>query len=155
MTLKKTLLAAVAVVVGTTAVAPAIASAAGKNPEKRIIRLIKKADLNGDGLISQAELSKQIARTVAFLDANGDGAVSSGEIANQKALVKAENKRLKASSGQKLMKLPKGVAKHFERFDVNGDGKLTAAELNAVAAKMFSRRDRNKDGYLSRDDFAA
>ena len=42
--------------------------------------------------------------------------------------------------------------KLLERADANGDGTITAAEFTDARAKMFTRLDRNNDGYLTKDD---
>jgi Ca2+-binding EF-hand superfamily protein len=40
----------------------------------------------------------------------------------------------------------------LQRADTNGDGQVTRAEFSAARDKMFTRLDRNGDGYLSKDD---
>jgi len=40
----------------------------------------------------------------------------------------------------------------LERADADGDGVITRAEFAAARAKMFDRLDRNRDGYLDKDD---
>ncbi|MDP4004565.1 EF-hand domain-containing protein [Methylobacterium sp. NEAU K] len=42
-----------------------------------------------------------------------------------------------------------GPARRFRRLDTNGDGFLTADEIDAVAAKRFARLDADHDGTLS------
>ncbi|HEY4075349.1 MAG TPA: EF-hand domain-containing protein [Rhizomicrobium sp.] len=44
------------------------------------------------------------------------------------------------------------LAKMLEKADANGDGVVTAAEFTQARASMFARLDRNKDGYLTKDD---
>ena len=43
-------------------------------------------------------------------------------------------------------------SKLLERADANGDGTITAAEFTDARAKMFTRLDRDNDGYLTKDD---
>jgi acetyl esterase/lipase len=43
----------------------------------------------------------------------------------------------------------------FDRWDKNGDGKLTRDELPAAPRKNFDRIDRNGDGHISREEDAA
>lgn len=160
MNMMKTILSASAVLLALTAVQPAFAVEKAERQQKRIVKLIRKADVNGDQKISRQELASQIARTLDVLDVNQDGGLSLAEIKGQKAVIRAENRKIRAAktAGQnphKVMKMPKAVAKRFDKIDANKDGVLSAAEIDAVVAKMFARRDRNKDGYISTDDFAA
>ncbi|MHC4954956.1 MAG: hypothetical protein ACYTGZ_13810 [Planctomycetota bacterium] len=43
----------------------------------------------------------------------------------------------------------------FERYDKNGDGKLTADELPERAQRMIERMDKNGDGVLTKDEVSA
>jgi Ca2+-binding EF-hand superfamily protein len=51
------------------------------------------------------------------------------------------------------------VTDHFKRMDVDGDGRLTAADRDAaharMAAMMFDRLDADHDGAISRDEWNA
>lgn len=40
----------------------------------------------------------------------------------------------------------------FETLDQNGDGSITQAEMDAIAAERFATRDENNDGALSKDE---
>jgi len=40
----------------------------------------------------------------------------------------------------------------IERFDTNGDGVLTAAEVESRQKKMFALLDRNDDGKIEKDE---
>ena len=82
MNIKTALIAALAGVFAVTAAAPSFAAQDPAKKEKRINRLIKRADLSGDGKISQSEMSRGIAVTFAKLDTNGDGKLGSSEISN-------------------------------------------------------------------------
>lgn len=157
MKTKTAILAATAMIMAFTVSAPAFSAGKQKSPEKRWSRMIKRADLNGDQKISRQELQNQIARTIAALDRNRDGGISLAEISAQKDVIKAENRKIKAmrvsgSTSQRLMRMPKRVAKHFSKIDADGNGVLSRAELGRVADRLFNRRDRNKDGYLSMAD---
>ena len=41
----------------------------------------------------------------------------------------------------------------FAMIDANGDGQLSKGELERVAERMFKKRDKNNDGYISAADF--
>jgi hypothetical protein len=45
---------------------------------------------------------------------------------------------------------PADPAKRFRRLDANGDGFVTAEEIDAVAAKRFAHLDDNHDGRVTR-----
>jgi Ca2+-binding EF-hand superfamily protein len=114
----------------------------------------KKADTNGDGLISLEEFKsleriaklpedKQAAIFKRF-DKNGDGSISMDEI-------------------REAMKGPaERIMPQLEKVDVNKDGKISFEEFIAIPFvaklpeerqhKMFERMDRNKDGFLTKED---
>jgi hypothetical protein len=156
MKMKTAFIAALAGVFAVTAAAPSFAAKDPIKKEKRINRMIKRADLNGDGKISQSEMTRGIAVTFSRIDANGDGALSASEISGAKAVLKAERKRAKAAGEGRLLvvKFPaKRINKRFDKIDANGDGVLSKGELERVADRMFKKRDKNNDGYISTADF--
>ena len=153
MNTKTILIAAMASVFAVTAAAPSFAAGDPAKKEKRIHRLMKRADTNHDGKISQSEMAQALAASFAVLDTNHDGHLSKAELDNRKASYKASK-----ASGERLyavVRLPKRVAKHFGRIDANKDGLISQAEMEHVAARLFKHRDRNKDGYISTADLKA
>ncbi|MDC0676854.1 EF-hand domain-containing protein [Sorangium atrum] len=50
---------------------------------------------------------------------------------------------------------PKDPARLIKRFDKNGDGKLTVAELPEKAQRRLGKADTNKDGNLSAEELKA
>ena len=48
-----------------------------------------------------------------------------------------------------------GERASFESLDTNGDGRVTAAEMESMAAERFATADTNGDGLLSRDELIA
>ena len=142
----------------TVSAAPSFAAKDPVKKEKRIHRMIKRADLNGDGKISQSEMARGIAVTFSKVDTNGDGALSASEIAGAKKVLKAERKRAKASGEGRLqyVKFPaKRINKRFDKIDANGDGQLSKGEMERVALRMFKKRDKNNDGYIDREERVA
>ena len=156
MKIKTALIAALAGVFAVTAAAPSFAAGDPAKKEKRINRMIKRADLNGDGKISQSEMARGIAVTFAMLDTNRDGGLSASELAGAKGKIKAERKRAKASGDGRMqfVKFPmKRINKRFDRIDANNDGKLSKVEFERIAERLFKKHDKNRDGYITVSDY--
>lgn len=99
----------------------------------------KKADTNGDGMISRAEAATlpRLAKNFDAIDANRDGQVTADEM-------RAFHEKRRAE--------------HFKKVDANGDGQISKAEAQANAPRLgehFDQIDANKDGQLSKDELAA
>lgn len=152
--------AALASVFAVTAAAPSFAASDPVKHQKRIHRMIHRADANKDGRVSPAEMEAALGRSFAVLDTNHDGVLSKSEIENRKATYKAYRLQVKADrkAGQhvvRAIRMPKAIDRHFAKIDANGDGVISKAELAHVAERVFERRDHNKDGYISAADFKA
>lgn len=157
---KTLVVAALASVFALTAAAPTFAAGDPAKHQKRIHRMIHRADANRDGRVSHAEMVAALDASFAVLDTNHDGVLSKSEIDNRRATYKAYRQHIKAErkAGHRVMgvvRLPKAVAKHFAKIDRNGDGVLSQDELAHVANHFFKRRDHNGDGYISAADFKA
>ena len=96
-------------------------------------------DTDGNGQVTQAEVSAHQKARFAELDTDGDGAASVEELVTKfGAELQARAERMMA------------------RFDENGDGKLSQAEMPARdKGNMFKRMDRNSDGVLDASEFKA
>lgn len=105
---------------------------AGRDMMRQIAR---DADTDGDNALSQAELDAYIAGQLQAADASGDGQLSLEEFNTiYRALMR--NRMVDA----------------FQRFDDDGDGAITAQELDERFGDVVVRLDRNEDGKLSRAD---
>ncbi len=82
------------------------------------------ADTDGDGFVSEAELTRDAAHGFATLDKNGDGKLAPGELAPHDPAL-------------------------FKKVDVNGDGFLTFTEVMTNKLRAFKLGDKNQDGGLS------
>jgi hypothetical protein len=82
-------------------------------------------DVDGDGLVSEAELARAAATAFAGLDANRDGFLDRGEYQDR-------------STGA----------------DANGDGQLSFAETMARRLDELAAADRDRDGALSAVELA-
>ena len=99
---------------------------------------LKKADANGDGMISreEAKANPRLAKHFDDIDTNRDGQLSADE--------------MKAFHAQR-------AAEHFKKLDTNGDGLISKAEAATAPrlAEHFDQLDANKDGQLSKDELVA
>jgi Ca2+-binding EF-hand superfamily protein len=99
----------------------------------------RKADTNGDGMISRAEAAAmpRLAKHFDEIDTNKDGQLSPDEL-------RAFHEKMRAE--------------HWKRIDTNGDGFISKAEAQANAPRLFERFDQldlNKDGLLSKEELQA
>lgn len=92
------------------------------------------ADKNGD--VSAEEFAAAFNSRIGGTDANNDGVYSEDEI-----VAEIERQRAKRMA-QRII----------ERFDADGDGKLTKAEIESQQKKLFALLDRNDDGKIVRDE---
>jgi Ca2+-binding EF-hand superfamily protein len=107
----------------------------------------KKADADGNGALSRAEVQKSMPRLAGKfdqIDSNKDGQLSRGELAAWKKAHRAE-RQAKA-------------AERFRHADTDRDGAISRAEAEKHAprlAKKFDQIDSNKDGKLTPDELRA
>jgi Ca2+-binding EF-hand superfamily protein len=107
---------------------------------------LKKADTNGDGMISREE-AKALPHLAAHfdeIDANHDGQITADELRAYHQ--KQGGERMKNSGAM------------FKKLDTNGDGKISRAEAQAGAPRLaehFDEIDANKDGFITMDEMKA
>jgi Ca2+-binding EF-hand superfamily protein len=94
-----------------------------------------KADGDGDGKVTAAELQPLAERRFARLDVDKNGAVSTGEI--DAALTRALERRR-----DRLM----------ARLDADKNGAVSRAELDRYVEQMVASADGNHDGGLSLEE---
>jgi Ca2+-binding EF-hand superfamily protein len=99
---------------------------------EHVNQLLAKQDTNKDGVISREE-SSMPARWFARIDANSDGKLTRDELSRPPA-------RPGARDGEH--------GGMFSKLDGNNDGKVDAAETQALAEQMLKRLDKNGDGSL-------
>ena len=97
--------------------------------------MIQSVDTNGDGSLSQEEISAAIDARFAEFDTDKNGSFSLQEF----EALWAEITR------------PAAV-RAFQFLDPDGDAAIAKAELDDRFDEMVSRFDRNEDGVLSPDD---
>ena len=130
-----------------------------------------RIDANGDGVIDRAEAAKapRLAEKFDQLDANKDGKLSASERPQRMHARRGGGKhgdRLQAMDTDKDGRISRdeanagkgGLAQRFGEMDVNKDGYLDRVDrelrVTRERAAFFAGADANKDGRLSRDEFA-
>lgn len=96
---------------------------------------LESYDVDGNGIISQQEITTRKAERFAAADANGDGALSPEELIALEDAVRKEVRLARAARGA-------------ERIDGNGDGLFQAEELEARSlhlAPIFDELDTDGD----------
>ena len=120
-----------------------LADAGGKGGHGKMMERLKAADTNGDGSISRAEAAAlpRIAQNFDAIDANKDGQVSMDEL-------RAFHAQHRAAA----------AAEHFKRLDADGDGRISKAEAQANAPRLFAHFDKldvNGDGFITPEEMHA
>jgi Ca2+-binding EF-hand superfamily protein len=115
----------------------------------------RKADADGNGTLSRAEVEKSMPRLAKHfdqIDTNKDGQLSHDEMKAAKKNHKHAHKK-----GNKVDRQAK-AAERFKHADANGDGKISRAEAEKNAprlVKKFDAIDANKDGQLTQEELRA
>jgi hypothetical protein len=113
----------------------------------------KKADADGTGTLSRAEVDRfmpRLAEKFDQIDTNKDGQLSRDEVNAWKKTHKHAHRRGADRQGR--------AAERFKHADTNGDGKISRAEAEQNAprlAKKFDAIDVNKDGELTQEEMRA
>lgn len=97
--------------------------------------LFKFFDTDKDGAITAAEIDAETQRRLTAHDANGDSALS-----------------LEEFQGVWMEMLRNRMVDTFQRFDDDGDGRITKAEIDQKTAWMMARMDRDEDGKITRKE---
>jgi len=119
-------------------------STASANPE--VDRMFAEQDANRDGVIDQAEARAEAAREFRILDTNRDDVLKIAELDPQIA---------KGSPGGVGFPPDVHVALRqatMQRWDSNGDGHITLAELQQAFASALRMADHDGDGQVTREE---
>jgi hypothetical protein len=94
-----------------------------------------QVDADGDGAVTQAEIDTWRTAQVTAADTSGDGQLSLAEFTPAWAAF-----------------MQSRVVDDFQALDNDGDGQITAAEIDARLGGVVERFDQNGDGALSPAD---
>ena len=110
--------------------------AADNNMRRGGQRMIERADADKSGDVTFDEFAAAMDGRFVNADVNKDGKITVGELADEIERMRAERmaKRL------------------IRRFDANGDGELTKAEIENRQKKRFALLDKNDDGKITADE---
>jgi len=111
----------------------------------------RRADTDGDGMLSRAEVERglpRLAKSFDAIDTNHDGRLSAEELRAWRRNARTQRKT----------KGPSKFDEYFARADADGDGALSRSEaakgMPRIAGK-FDRIDTNGDGKITRDELRA
>jgi Ca2+-binding EF-hand superfamily protein len=114
-----------------------------------------KADADGNGTLSRAEVEKsmpRLSKQFDQIDTNKDGQLSRDEMKAWKKTRK--HAHMKGNKANRQAR----AAERFKHADTNGDGKISRAEAEKNAprlAKKFDAIDADKDGQLTQEELRA
>ncbi len=94
-------------------------------------RFMMLYDTDGDGKVTVKEINDDQSRIFTAMDIDNDNSLSTDEM-------KRRGRSLQSYRTTTL----------FDLLDVNGDGKLSIAEVQAPTRRWFKRYDANKDGVM-------
>ena len=138
--------------------APAIALAAATGKNAQFAEQFRRADADGNGMLSRAEAERAaplLAKQFDAIDADRDGQISPEEI---RAFRRAGRSERRARGGAQGTQAGAKFELYFARADTDGDGVLSRAEAERGlprVAKKFERIDRDGDGRLTREEMQA
>lgn len=98
----------------------------------------ERLDADKDGAITLTEAMAKVDGEFDKIDANHDGVADKAEIESW------IGRRAPAEA----------VTRFLARHDIDGDGKVTKAEFEKPAKKLFALFDRNDDGKVTKDEAA-
>jgi len=150
--------------------------------DHRAESIVKRLDTAGNGYVTKDEVLVAAQNRFARMDTNGDGKLTPDELSSRRESQgdkQGKGGGAHAAFGQKRFDkldanhdgvvskdefLAEAAAK-FAQFDTAGDGKVTAAEIEAApktqeravrtADRFIKRMDTNGDGVVTQDEFVA
>lgn len=96
----------------------------------------ERADADSSGDVTFEEFAAAMKNRIGNADADKDGKMTVGEIASEIERMRAERM----------------ARRIVQRFDTDGDGALTTAEIESRQKKRFALLDRNDDGKIVKEE---
>ena len=121
---------------GIAANASAADDQPGRHGPKAGMMRFDRLDSDQSGDITFEEFSAALKSRIGDADKDHDGKMTVAEIASEIERMRTERM----------------ARRIVERFDIDGDGMLTAAEIDSRQKKMFALLDRNDDGKVVKDE---
>ena len=107
----------------------------GPRAPMMMMEIMRQADTDKDGKLTQEELDAFVTAKVDGGDADGDGTITLEEFRTIY-----------------LDLMSRQIVDRFQALDEDGDGRITSEEVNEKFGGAVARMDRNGDGALSRED---
>ena len=133
----------------TAALLIPLAAIAGE--ERPGSHFIENWDLNGDGVVTLAELTERRGDVFYTFDSDDDGILTAEEYSYFDDARKADMESQSAHAQSKMGKAQKGMTLAFN--DINQDGEVARDEFLAQAAAWLALIDRDGSGDVSVSDF--
>lgn len=109
-----------------------------------VAKMFRDSDTNRDGVITQAEARAAAAREFRTHDLDGDGLLSHAEIRKM---------QLEAGASQLPHALQTTVIDAaFAYFDVDGDRRITPANVQHTQVQLLLQADFDKDGQVTLEE---
>ena len=105
----------------------------GGHRGQMVQQVFTQFDANGDGTITEQEVSDKLTATLSDNDGNGNGSLDLAEF----EAIWLEQTRFK-------------MVDVFQRLDEDGSGEITEAELAEKQVALMDRVDRNDDGQITK-----
>lgn len=106
--------------------------------------LFRTADVNNDGRISRVEFDAAREGLFARADADSDGRLTLSEL-----------RAMRPDGAQRSQRRPgREQIQALRAIDANNDRVVSLSEFRTAGAQRFASVDKNRDGYVTRDELA-